>query len=170
MPYIAFSVLYDYKHKMVGVKLRDIPVQLASAAQPNAVGQSVTVALPATAAQSASSRQPSAQLPSAASGQTATVANVSGRWQINSARAVPLRGFVQVGSNVTGSCIGPGATGPVIGSVIGQNVQLRWQWSNYNQPNSYAYDFAGTLDSPISIAGKLTAQGSPPVDFTAQKQ
>jgi hypothetical protein len=83
-------------------------------------------------------------------------AELSGAWKVATRGGpTPICSFIQAGSNLNGSCIGPQATGTVAGTVFGSRVQWRWQWLNYGGNTAAAFDFTGTLQPDNSIAGMI---------------
>lgn len=98
-------------------------------------------------------------------------AEISGAWKIDThGGPTPLCSLVQVGSNLNGSCVGPQATGKVVGTVVGQSVHWRWQWVSY-AGNSGAFEFKGIVRPDNTIAGMLERREiGLSLHFVAKKQ
>ncbi len=118
--------------------------------------------------------------PCAAMAQTSTV-DVSGAWQVMGeitagaapVKATPLCGFKQAGAQLTGTCEGPRATGPLTGTVAGRHVA--WQWRATPRAfvgmNGIAV-FDGDLGADGAIHGTWTTTQLPGAKgtFSAQKR
>ena len=61
---------------------------------------------------------------------SAVAADVSGTWRITGP-ITPFCTFTQTGSNLSGACRGPGAEGPLTGSIDGQTV--KWVFTRTNK-------------------------------------
>jgi YD repeat-containing protein len=73
-------------------------------------------------------------------------------------------------NNLSGSCIGPQATGNVVGTVTGSAVRWRWQWTTYGNTSAAAFDFVGTLQPDNKITGILTrGETGLSLEFTATR-
>ena len=82
--------------------------------------------------------------------------DISGTWQIETNRIVPLCTFKQVGNDLTGSCTGPKAAGALTGMIVGKQVRWIWQWKNYgDDAEAGGNTFVGTLVSDNTITGKV---------------
>src|SRR5579862_468688 len=87
-------------------------------------------------------------------GVAAHAAEITGVWRIQAKEGpMPLCNFVQVGNDLTGSCVARLAAGKVTGTVDGQTVRWRWQWDTYGHTGSGVFDFAGTLAIDDAITG-----------------
>jgi len=115
-------------------------------------------------------------LASAGAAGAATV-NIAGTWQVSgqmeSGGAVfmanPSCEFEQVGHRVSGTCIGPHATGPVTGVVEGRSVS--WTWTHRATDLvglSGVTNFNGTYVDVHLIRGDMTAPGVPAVGSFTQ--
>ena len=81
---------------------------------------------------------------------------ISGAWKIaTQGGPTPTCSFVQVENNLSGSCVGPQATGTVSGEVNGPTVRWRWRWVTYAHRAAGAFDFLGTLSPDNTITGKV---------------
>jgi len=97
-------------------------------------------------------------------------ANLSGSWKIDTRGGpVPVCTFIQAGSELKGSCVGPQAKGDLAGALAGQTV--RWQWVAMANANnrSVAWNFSGTLAADNTITG-FAEQNGRSLPFTATKQ
>jgi len=99
-------------------------------------------------------------------------AELSGAWKIDTRGGPsPLCGLVQVGNNLSGSCVGPNATGTVIGTVVGPAVRWRWQWTAYGSNAAAAFDFTGILQPDNSMTGVIERREiGLSLNFTATRQ
>ena len=86
-------------------------------------------------------------------------AEISGTWKIDThGGPAPLCKLVQTGNNLSGSCVGPQATGAVTGTVVGSTVRWRWQWVTHAGDKLGAFDFEGNLSAETTITGRLERQ------------
>ena len=101
---------------------------------------------------------------------SALAADISGTWTI-AGPITPSCTFTQTGNSLSGACRGPGAEGPLSGSIDGQTV--KWVFTRTNMSTGRAIapvEFSGTLNGQ-SLSGTMTRNGGAnPVPFTAQLQ
>jgi len=101
---------------------------------------------------------------------SALAADISGTWTI-AGPITPSCTFTQTGNSLSGACRGPGAEGPLSGSIDGQTV--KWVFTRTNMATGRAIDpveFSGTLNGQ-SLSGTMTRDGGGnPMPFTAQFQ
>src|SRR5579863_4694454 len=101
---------------------------------------------------------------------SALAADISGTWTI-AGPITPSCTFTQTGNSLSGACRGPGAEGPLSGSIDGQTV--KWVFTRTNMATGRAIfpvEFSGTLNGQ-SLSGTMTRNGGAnPVPFTAQLQ
>lgn len=98
----------------------------------------------------------------------ALAADVSGTWAIRGP-VTPVCTFVQDGNNLSGACRGPGAEGPLTGTVDGQS--LRWTFTRTNMASGRGIaplTFSASLDGQ-NLSGTMTLNGANPAPFTAQR-
>ena len=98
--------------------------------------------------------------------------DISGAWKIETQNGPsPVCAFKQAGTNLTGSCTGPKATGAITGTIVGKQVRWAWQWSTYADDAAAAFDFVGSLAPDDAINGKLERRDiGLLLDFKATKQ
>lgn len=117
----------------------------------------------------------------AAQGARAADANVTGAWSISGrieadgalAVARPDCAFQQTGAELTGTCKGPNAHGPIKGQVAGQKISFRWETtSDTDVGMSGVATFDGVLGADGVIRGAWTAKQLPGAsgEFTAQRK
>ncbi len=98
-------------------------------------------------------------------------AEISGTWKIDTRGGpVPLCGLAQVGTDLIGSCVGPGATGSVSGTVIGPSIRWRWQFVGYARNATGTWDFVGILRPDNTITGVADNRKGRAYNFTAKRQ
>src|SRR3954466_1569197 len=90
---------------------------------------------------------------SAADAQVAGAWSITGQLQLGDQLAVaqPVCSFQQQGAALTGGCEGPGATGPVSGTVAGQHVTFQWR---------HTPRVEGGLKGVSTFDGQLAADGA----------
>jgi hypothetical protein len=97
-------------------------------------------------------------------------ANAAGNWAIASIGGpVPLCRLTQSGSDLSGSCDGPGGLGPVTGSVNGQSISWTWEWTS--KANGFEHNrwmFDGRKNSDGNIVGNTRSANGISVDFIAR--
>ena len=98
-----------------------------------------------------------------------SAADISGTWMV-SGPITPSCTFTQSGNSLSGACRGPGAEGPLSGSVDGETV--KWVFTRTNMASGRAIppvEFSGTLNGQM-LSGIMTLNGTHPVPFTARLQ
>jgi len=106
----------------------------------------------------------------AAGAASAQTVNIAGTWRIAGqivvgnvfVSATPVCNFKQVGSRLSGACIGPNASGPITGVVSGRAVS--WTWSNRATTRiglNGLTGFNGTYENSRLIRGTMTSSASP---------
>lgn len=99
-------------------------------------------------------------------------AEMSGAWKIDTRGGpVPVCKFVQVNNDLSGSCVGPQATGTVTGTVVGPTVRWHWQWTTYVGNTTGSFDFVGNVQTDNTITGTVERRElGLSFDFTATRQ
>lgn len=99
-------------------------------------------------------------------------AEMSGAWKIDTRGGpVPVCKFVQVNNDLSGSCVGPQATGTVTGTVVGPTVRWHWQWTTYVGNATGSFDFVGNVQTDNTITGTVERRElGLSFDFTATRQ
>lgn len=99
-------------------------------------------------------------------------ADISGAWKVETRGGpVPLCNLVQEDNDLYGWCVGPVATGTVIGTVVGPTVRWHWQWVTYSGSAAAAFDFSGTLGADNTITGMVERREiGMLLNFTAKRQ
>jgi hypothetical protein len=83
-------------------------------------------------------------------------AEIPGPWKIDTQNGPsPICGLEQVGNSLTGSCIGPRAKGPIVGTINGDKVGWRWEWMSYTGNSSGTFEFMGSLRPDNTITGMI---------------
>ncbi len=111
----------------------------------------------------------------------AFAADVSGTWSASAVfqqngqivyTTTPVCMFEQSGDQLTGTCKGPHAAGPVTGTAHGTRVSWRWEATANATGKTGVSTWTGTLDSDGVIRGHMSGSSMPGVTapFTAQKQ
>ena len=98
---------------------------------------------------------------------SALAADISGTWKI-AGPITPSCTFTQTGNSLSGACRGPGAEGPLSGSIDGQAVKWVFTRTNIGTGRAIApVVFSGTLNGQ-SLSGTMSQNGGVnPVPFTA---
>ena len=113
----------------------------------------------------------------AASAAGAQSVNIAGTWEVAGQMvaggavyaANPTCKFEQVGERVSGTCIGPNATGPVTGVVSGRSVSWTWTHGATTLVGiSGVTNFDGTYVDRHLIRGEMSAPGFPGVGSFTQ--
>ena len=106
-----------------------------------------------------------------ASGGAALAADLTGTWSVSGtivaggqivASATPVCTFQQAGSQLSGTCKGPNAVGPAVGTVEGASVA--WQWAanaDTREGTSNIVRFHGTVGADGVIRGAVTFSAVP---------
>ena len=105
-----------------------------------------------------------------AAGAASAQPNVAGTWHVSGkifygnlfSQATPTCHFVQNGSQLGGTCIGPNARGPIEGTVSGNSIT--WTWSHHATDVVGATGitgFEGSFVNPRLIKGWMTSTGTP---------
>jgi hypothetical protein len=105
----------------------------------------------------------------AAGAASAQSVNIAGAWRIAGqivvgnefVSATPVCTFRQTGTRLSGTCIGPNATGPITGVVSGRAVS--WTWSNQATTRiglTGLTSFNGTYENSRLISGVMTSSAS----------
>jgi len=113
----------------------------------------------------------------AGSAASAQPVNIAGTWHVAGEAvagaitytAYPTCEFEQVGERVSGTCIGPNATGPLSGVVSGRSVS--WSWTHRATTLvglSGVTNFNGTYINSHLIRGAMSAADSPVVGSFTQ--
>jgi hypothetical protein len=99
-------------------------------------------------------------------------AEISGAWKVETQGGpTPVCSLVQKGTQLSGACVGPQATGMLTGTIVGPAVHWRWQYVTYAGDGAAAFDFTGTLLPDNSIAGLIERNETGfSSKFTAKKQ
>jgi hypothetical protein len=115
-------------------------------------------------------------------GGAALAADLTGTWTVSGtivadgqivASATPVCTFQQAGSQLSGTCKGPNAVGPAVGTVEGADVA--WQWAasaDTREGTSNLVRFRGTMGADGVIRGAVTFSAVPGRSgaFTQQRQ
>lgn len=108
----------------------------------------------------------------------ASAADVSGTWSASAIveqngqivyTTTPICTFEQSGDRISGTCKGPHATGPAVGTANGTSVTWQWTATANATGATGVSTWRGTLDSDGVIRGKMSGSGVR-APFTAQRQ
>jgi hypothetical protein len=108
-------------------------------------------------------------------GVSAQAVNVAGNWSVSGRPAPANPGsfanssckLEQAGRRLSGTCIGPDATGPVDGEVVGRAVSWTWTYraTDFAGANGVT-NFTGTYVDSNLIRGEMSAPGGSVWEFT----
>ena len=116
-----------------------------------------------------------------AAGNTASAADFSGTWSASAVfeqngqiayTTTPVCTFQQSGSRISGTCKGPNALGPAVGTADGATISWQWTATANATGRTGVSTWKGTLDSDGVIRGHMSGAAKPGVTapFTAQRQ
>ena len=116
-----------------------------------------------------------------AAGNTASAADFSGTWSASAVfeqngqiayTTTPVCTFQQSGSRISGTCKGPNALGPAVGTADGATISWQWTATANATGRTGVSTWKGTLDTDGVIRGHMSGAANPGVTapFTAQRQ
>lgn len=100
---------------------------------------------------------------------SASTPEVAGSWKIASPIGVPLCSIAQNGDKLTGTCMGPQATGELTGTVTGESIRWQWKAAANSNGNVALLNFWGAMSTDKTITGFVISNGRAG-SFTATKQ
>ena len=116
-----------------------------------------------------------------AAGNTASAADFSGTWSASAVfeqngqiayTTTPVCTFQQSGSRISGTCKGPNALGPAVGTADGATISWQWTATANATGRTGVSTWKGTLDTDGVIRGHMSgaAMAGVTAPFTAQRQ
>ena len=117
----------------------------------------------------------------AATESSASAADFSGTWSASAVfeqngqiayTTTPVCTFQQAGSRISGTCKGPNALGPAVGTANGATISWQWTATANATGKTGVSTWKGTLDTDGVIRGHMSGSAMPRVTapFTAQRQ